>query len=260
MNSIRYFLRSMRNVFQNNNNSNNNENIDNSVHNNEYHLSRENNGRLCGFCRCTGHTVIRCDDERVINGKREIEEIINNNINTSRTIVENIVNEWLSDKSDILLKAIFCNIRIIKYSYYYSRSDIIDIIKNYVMNKLYFLRLYEYRNNQNIVQTVQHARITILIPYYVINTLKDLYKSLSIKVIMVKSKIQHTDKECPICLDSLEYDNIQKTNCNHEYCKECLTNTIKGFANRRNNAKCPLCRSNIEIIYQNKKFINKSLE
>lgn len=258
MNSIRYFLRSMRNVFQNNNNNNiNNENIDNSVHNNEHHLSRENNGRLCGFCRRTGHTVIRCDDETVINGKRDIEEIINNNINTSRTIVENILNEWLSDKSDILLKAIFCNIRIIKYSYYYSRSDIVDIIKNYVMNKLYFLRLYEYRNNQN---TVQNARLTILIPYTVINTLKALYNILSIQIIMAKSKLKYNDKECPICLDSLEYGTIQKTNCNHEYCKDCLTRTIKEFANRRNKAKCPLCRSDIEIIYQNKKFINKILE
>ena len=258
MNTIRYFLRSMRNIFPNNNNENN-ENLDNSLHNNEQNLSRENNGRHCGYCRRNGHNVLRCDNELVANGKREIEEIINNNINTSRNTVENIINDWLSDKSDILLKAIFCNIRIIKYSYYYTRSDIIDIIKNYVMNKLYFLRLYEYRNNQNITQRVQHSRITILLPYSVINNLKDLYKSLSIKVIMVKSKIQHTDKECPICLDSLEYDNIQKTNCNHEFCKKCLTKTIKGFVNRRNYAKCPLCRSNIEIIYQNKKFITPFL-
>jgi len=258
MNTIRYFLRSMRNIFPNNNNNNeNNENLDNSVHNNEQYLSRENNGRQCGYCRRTGHTVLSCDNELVINGKREIEDIINNNIYTTRTRVENILNEWLIDKPDLLLKAIFCRIRILKYSYYYTRNDIIEIIKNYVMNKLYFLRLSEYRNTVN---TVQNARITIIIPYTVINTLRDLYKSLSIKTIMVKSKIQHSDKDCPICLDELEYDNIQKTNCNHEFCKDCLTKTIKGFANRRNYAKCPLCRSNIEIIYQNKKFINKSLE
>jgi len=257
MNTIRYFLRSMRNIFPNNNNENNNENLDNSVHNNEHYLSRENNGRQCGYCRRTGHTVLTCDNEVVISGKREIEDIINNNIFTSRTIVENIVDDWLIDKPDLLLKAIFCKIRILKYSYYYTRNDIIEIIKNYVMNKLYFLRLSEYRNTLN---TVQNARITIIIPYNVINTLRDLYKSLSIKIIMVKSKLQHSDKDCPICLDSIEYDNIQKTNCNHEFCKDCLTKTIKGFANRRNYAKCPLCRSNIEIIYQNKKFINKSLE
>ena len=258
MNSIRYFLRSMRNIFPNNNNENNeSNNLDNSLHNNEEDLSRENNGRQCGYCRRNGHTVLRCDNELVINGKREIEDIINNNIYTSRTIIENIIDEWLSNKPDLLLKAIFCKIRILKYSYYYNRSDIIEIIKNYVIDKLYFLRLSEYRNS---LITLQNNRITIIIPYMVINTLRDLYKSLSIKIIMTKSKIQHSDKDCPICLDSLEYDNIQRTNCNHEFCRNCLTQTIKGFANRRNNAICPLCRSTIEIIYQNKKFINKLLE
>jgi len=246
----------MRNIFPNNQNENN-ENLDNSLHNNEEYLSRGNNGRQCGFCRRTGHTVLSCHNELVVNGKREIEDIINNNVYTSRTIIENIINEWLMDKPDLLLKAIFCRIRILKYSYYYTRNDIIEIIKNYITNKLYFLRLSEYRNT---VDTIQNARITIIIPYIVINTLRDLYKSLSIKVIMSKLKLQHSDKDCPICLDALEYDNIQKTNCNHEFCKDCLTQTFKGFANRRNNAICPLCRSNIEFIYQNKKFINKLLE
>lgn len=257
MNSIRYFLRSMGNIFSNNNNE---ASIDNSIHNNnnnENFLSRENNGRRCGYCRQTGHIVSYCNNTLVIDGKREIEEIINNNIYTSRTIIEHILDEWLNDKPDILLKAIFCNIRIIKFSYYYSRSDIVDIIKNYVMNKLYFLRLHDYRNLQN---TAQNARLTILIPYTVINTLKALYNILSIQIIMAKSKLKYNDKECPICLDSLEYGTIQKTNCNHEYCKDCLTRTIKEFANRRNKAKCPLCRSDIEIIYQNNKFINKILE
>jgi hypothetical protein len=257
----------MRNIIPNIINSNNNDMLNSSQHNRiinntdeeEQELSREINGRRCGFCRMEGHTVLRCDNIEVINGRRELHDIINNNIYTSRNIVETIINEWLINKSDSLLKAIFCNKRILKFRYNYTREDIEYKIKNYINHKLYFLRLEQYRNIRNR-SNISNATITILLPYRLISTLKDLYDTLSIRIVILKTKLNFLNKECPICLDHLQYHNIQKTNCSHEFCKDCLTKTIKSFVNRRNKAACPLCRSNIELIYQNKKFVNESID
>ena len=267
MNQIRYFLRSMRNIIPNIITSNNNDILNISQHNTrinnineeEHELSRERNGRRCGFCRMEGHTVLSCDNIEVINGRREVINMINNNIYTSRIIIGTIINEWLIDKSDSLLKAIFCNKRILKFTHNYTREDIEDNIKNYINHKLYFLRLEQYRAIQNS-NNISNATITILLPYRFITTLKELYNTLSIRIIVLKTKLKFWNKECPVCLDPLHYNNIQKTNCSHEFCRDCLTNTIKSYVNRRNKAACPLCRSNIELIYQNKKFVNETIE
>jgi hypothetical protein len=270
----------MRNIIPNrSNNSNNQHNTEDDILNTSRHntrsninninnvnqeedaeteLSRETNGRRCGFCRQTGHTVLHCDNIDIVNGKRYLNEIITGHTYTSRTIVETLINEWLLDKSDLLLKAILASLRLMRYRYNYTRLQLEEIIHNYINNKIYELRLEQYRiiRNRN---TLASNTITVLIPYRLVTTLRELYNAVNIKIITVKSKIQVENKECPVCLENLQYNNIQKTNCNHEFCKECLTNTIKSYVNRRNNAKCPLCRSNIELIYQNVKFINETL-
>lgn len=273
MNQIAYFLRSMRNIIPNRDSNNNTQDILNTSQHNarsnnvntnnineieETELSRETNGRRCGFCRQTGHTVLRCDNIDIVNGKRYINEIITTNAYRSRTIVETLINEWLLDKSDLLLKAILASLRIMRYKYNYTRVQLEGSIHTYIDDRIYDLRLEQYRiiRNNNILAS---STITVLIPYRLVTTLRELYNAVYIKIITAKPKLQVEHKECPVCLDSLQYDNIQKTNCNHEFCKDCLTNTIKSFVNRRNNAKCPLCRSNIEFIYQNTKFVNETL-
>ena len=274
MNQIRYFLRSMRNIIPNRNSNNNQNNTEQDVLNTSQHntrsnnvnqeedteseLSRETNGRRCGFCRQTGHTVLHCDNIDIVNGKRYMNEIITRHTYTSRTIVETLINEWLLDKCDLLLKAILASLRIMRYRYNYTRFQLEGSIHNYINDRIYELRLEQYRiiRNHNTLAT---NTITVLIPYRLVTTLRELYNAVNIKIITVKSKIQVENKECPVCLENLQYNNIQKTNCNHEFCKECLTNTIKSYVNRRNNAKCPLCRSNIELIYQNTKFVNETL-
>lgn len=274
MNQIAYFLRSMRNVIPNRNSNNNNTQyiLNTSQHNTrsnnvnanniseieEPDLSRETNGRRCRFCRQLGHTVLHCDNIDIDNGKRYMNEIINTHTYASRIIVETLINEWFLDKSVLLLKAILSSLRVMRYTYNYTRVQLEESIHNYINDRIYELRLEEYRiiRNNNILAS---SRITLLIPYRLVTTLTELYNAVYIKIITAKPKLQVGDKECPVCLDSLQYDNIQKTNCNHEFCKDCLTNTIKSFVNRINNAKCPLCRSNIEFIYQNTKFVNETL-
>ena len=51
--------------------------------------------------------------------------------------------------------------------------------------------------------------------------------------------------ECPVCLEIIDCsENIFKTTCNHDFCKNCL---IKwSLNNQTDNKTCPLCRKNIQ--------------
>ncbi|XP_048361411.1 helicase-like transcription factor isoform X2 [Sphaerodactylus townsendi] len=51
-----------------------------------------------------------------------------------------------------------------------------------------------------------------------------------------------SDEECAICLDSLNLPVI--THCAHVYCKPCICEVIQ---REKPNAKCPLCRKEVEL-------------
>ena len=50
-----------------------------------------------------------------------------------------------------------------------------------------------------------------------------------------------SDKTCSICLQSILPVDLCRTNCNHEFCKECLDHW---FNSKRSS--CPLCRTDIK--------------
>ena len=66
------------------------------------------------------------------------------------------------------------------------------------------------------------------IPQHIINTLKNMAEELKHKW------------ECPICLDFIETNNLEITNCGHYYCKECLKTHIQNTDEEK--WKCCVCR------------------
>ena len=48
--------------------------------------------------------------------------------------------------------------------------------------------------------------------------------------------------ECPVCLDMIENDELEITNCGHFYCKACLTAWQKTCKDRGDDKwKCGMC-------------------
>ena len=68
------------------------------------------------------------------------------------------------------------------------------------------------------------------------NFINDLYK---------KSK---ETIECPICLDTIDYKELDTTSCGHNFHKTCLK-TIKDTASEADekHIDCPICRKKIYI-------------
>jgi hypothetical protein len=54
-------------------------------------------------------------------------------------------------------------------------------------------------------------------------------------------------KECPICLEEVKTINILKTNCNHEFCGECIMKKLETDLSR-STPNCPMCRTEIKQV------------
>lgn len=50
-------------------------------------------------------------------------------------------------------------------------------------------------------------------------------------------------EDCPICYEQLKYEDIVTLNCNHEFCKTCIVQSLHSVKN--GDPCCALCRTNI---------------
>jgi hypothetical protein len=56
------------------------------------------------------------------------------------------------------------------------------------------------------------------------------------------------DDVCSICLDTINENNLCKTNCNHSYCKSCIDRWFD-----KQKVSCPMCRTKITyFMYDNR--------
>lgn len=84
-----------------------------------------------------------------------------------------------------------------------------------------------------------HYGILILeSPYHALNEHVQEYIKNNMKIILSREIInKNTNQSCPICMDKFSRSSeIYVLPCNHNYCKECIEEWIKG------NSRCPLCR------------------
>jgi len=58
-----------------------------------------------------------------------------------------------------------------------------------------------------------------------------------------KSKEICVLEDCPICYETLKYEDIVTLNCNHEFCKTCIIQTLHSVKN--SDPSCALCRTKI---------------
>ena len=56
------------------------------------------------------------------------------------------------------------------------------------------------------------------------------------------------NEECPICLTDQKKFDILITNCNHSFCKDCVTKSIYMCKTARKPLSCALCRCNVNTL------------
>jgi hypothetical protein len=245
----------------NTNTENNDTNEEYNNYNDSENLSTIFN-KKCGYCKEIGHNVKKCNNQNVYVGRC----IINNFINR-RHLHINSVNEWLKYKSDLLLKAIMCNSNTLRFSENYTRLQIELKIKYYIESKRLLINLTPIIKN-----STENYYITNAFNYYVsdipprdmdiINrnpqnnieielSMEELCDKLYITPIVFLNIIKNKSIECPICMENTECMNIRQSNCEHEFCINCIEHMLKKNIQENQVPTCPLCRTIIYTIAQN---------
>ena len=61
----------------------------------------------------------------------------------------------------------------------------------------------------------------------------------------MSEKTENTEIQCPVCL--LKFNHKCTTPCNHEFCKDCIIQSIQHSIRNRNRTVCPFCRTDIKV-------------
>jgi hypothetical protein len=227
--------------------------------------------QCCSFCRQPGHNIIRCNDNRI----REFELLCATQVVTMNT--QNEFKTWLSEQDEYLVKVYA--IRKFRVSFSSSVLYRINTITNYIYRTYVFNSHTEieeqadFENDlmsfvQQLASQNQYIRNripefdevrgmeTILIremmfsmfPLMFTNFIREnLHQKLRIKSTFNNNENEDICQlcECSICYDEKELQNFVKLGCNHEFCKDCVINTIK---TSNNKVCCAFCRSEVTEI------------
>jgi len=91
----------------------------------------------------------------------------------------------------------------------------------------------------------------ILIPRNLENDFEEVSKN-KYYITPIVSRYKYKEKEnkelctsdnCPICYETLKYEDTVTLNCNHEFCKTCIIQTLHSVKN--SDPSCALCRTKI---------------
>ena len=201
---------------------------------------RHRTNRRCGYCREVGHNVTECSSNEVVLHSNQLEELMND----PTTTIDRL-HEWLSNKSEALIKVILCKMRLVRFTTHLTHLQLVNIILSR-MDQIRVGRnaLQNIINNAN--QIADEYRGELQLPRFEI-TDENVYNKLSITTSEVTNNSE--DIICPICFENVEQEKICKTNCNHEFCKDCMNKSLRDNIIIKNESGCPLCRSKITHLY-----------
>ena len=211
--------------------------------------------RCCSFCRQSGHTINSCNDERLQDF--EIECIERKIMFETTYEPTSMFNQWLTNKlldSPVIVKSFA--IRKCGSTLRSTVQECIDSIKNYIYNVYNEETNTDYipfRNEYNHSLITENSFHAILGLLNLTEYRNEIIQEMSIKTIKIQyleTKEDETkedyDCDCSICFENYKKDDFVKLNCGHEFCGNCVLETVK---NSSLLARCALCRADINMIH-----------
>ena len=211
--------------------------------------------RCCSFCRRPGHNITRCDSPAIRNFERKIFNYMTINMNVDilddthrRELRQYLLNESLSDSNLVRAFAISrCGAS--------TRSDIvncIDLIMRYFIPQDGNVNQEETqhqtdsparrrpgflgRDNRSLLYAVMFIEM--------IRAMSESNRKFDINTNVLQDPANLEEKcECGICYEECANKNIVKLNCGHEFCKDCIKQTLQN--ERKLTPCCAYCRTDI---------------
>lgn len=186
--------------------------------------------RKCSFCRCAGHTIKRCNDERI-------------------TCFEEL-----------------CQLKKCEYNSTFEPRQrfalwLVSFANEYSITPL--LKAFAVRKCRATTRSYIYLCMSKIIFYYYGDLNEETnYENIKYKINMVYEKNTEAVamNECSICYDDKIGKEFVTLNCNHAFCGTCVVGIIKNN-NHVTVPSCALCREPINSIkYTDTNFENKMIE
>jgi hypothetical protein len=229
--------------------------------------------QCCSFCRQSGHNLTTCNSNRL----REFEVICSTQ--ALQTNTQDEFKNWLSENymSEQLLIKTFA-IKKFRVTTRTSVENCINLISEYIfrtykntdeaieviehdnqfendlmtfIQDLSTVREEEIQENRRISEAVQYrAMENMLMREMFISMMSRIINGTlrndvqKFKIVSTVNECENTGEkcECNICYDDKELKNFVKLGCNHEFCKDCVIETMK---TSNNKLCCAFCRTEI---------------
>ena len=216
--------------------------------------------RCCSFCKNAGHNISTCNDSRLL-------EFHNLCLTRERNLSPTAFKAWLeaySVQQPDFVKAYaarycFCSIR----QFMITRIDNIIIrIRQLNDNTEALRRSSQIEQSQPIHRPDQIERnlYQLLVSIYNIEPIDEIsataiideyfrrYNNGYIRRFNIETKVVECTRDnvcdCGICYDTKEIHNFIKLNCGHEFCKDCMKQSLINI--RTEYPQCAFCRCEIK--------------
>jgi hypothetical protein len=231
----------------------------------------------CSFCRQIGHNLTTCNSDRL----REFEAICATQVLQTDTqddfknwLYENYTSEQLLIKTFAIRKfrvtsrtSIENCINLVTdyiFIHYKNTNETVEIVEheeqfeNDLMSFIQALsaereevqenrRIYEI-HRLRAMENMLMREMFIAMLSRAVNGTSRYEEHRKFKIVSTLNECENTDQkcECPICYDEKESNNFVKLGCNHDFCKECIIETMK--SNHTTKLSCALCRAEVKSI------------
>jgi hypothetical protein len=188
-------------------------------------LNPVRSARKCSFCRCVGHTIKTCNDERITCFEElcQLKKWEYNSQHDSRQrFALWLVTFAVEHRTPSVVKA-------------FAISKCNAVTRSYIYDCMEKIIYYFYGDTH-------------------------LYESTKYKINMICVSKSDAECDCAICYEHAVDDNLIILNCNHMFCGTCVVGIIKNN-NKGIEPSCALCREPITSIkYSDKKFEHEMIE
>lgn len=220
--------------------------------------------RRCSFCRCAGHNVTNCNDERLVNFNESLVEKKNELQYLPDAVTYFQV--WLISLDPELIKA---------YAVRYCGANMRTNIELCVVKILQHIWLTEIQteiniNTEDYIPLIQEIIRENNIEYLDLRLSTFLHEITSQELqssenrkhnIKVTLCIQINDEleDCSVCYNDIKNSDMVTLNCNHRFCGTCVKKILI-TCNIDKTACCALCRGQITTFHINNQEIFDNLK
>lgn len=191
----------------------------------------------CSFCKTTGHNITRCNDDEL---HRVWGILLTAFIRIEFTIQDlDRQMRYLENEVDFrVVKALsirFCNGRV---------SD----SRNVIFEKIYSC-IFEMFTEIAYDDDDEIGHYIDIIDVVDIRDSEPKTTNIIEPLLLCLETIEELQEEmfCAICLETHKKISMLITNCNHEFCKNCICEHLD-YASKNSVPKCPMCRTKITTL------------